>query len=251
MKNLPLFIIFSWIIFSGCNSYSTNPKSDASRAPSFRINENGDTVLIHYYENGAVVSEVTIKYHKMNGLAINYYENGKIQNDINYKNGQKEGRVTWNYESGKLYRETQYVEGEIDGIQKMYYEDGKLMAEVPYVKSELQTGTKEYNSDGKLITNYPEIIFEPVDRTAFDNRFILRVSLSKKQKDTKFFRQVEAGGKTIPIGLVLKEGCAEISWPVPKGTYIMEKVRITAEFDTSLGNPKRIEKTYNLAVENR
>jgi hypothetical protein len=251
MKNLPLFIIFSWIILSGCNSYFTNPKQDASQLPPFRINENNDTVLINYRENGTVVSEVTIKNHRMNGLAINYYENGKIQNEINYKDGQKDGRVTWNYEKGNLYRETHYVEGEIDGVQKLYYEDGKLMAEVPYVKGKLQPGTKEYNSDGKLKKNYPEIIFEPIDKSAFENKFILRISLSKKQKDTKFFRLIEIGGKTITTGLDLKEGFAEITWTVPKGTYRMEKVRIIAEFDTNYGNPMRIEKSYNLAVENR
>jgi len=252
LKNFALLLILLWIGITGCNPFIGKPEQDNSGKSSIRFDDNGDTVLINYNEKGILLSEVTVKNGRMNGVAFNYYENGKIQNEINYKDGIKEGRVTWNYENGKLYRETQYVNGEIEGIQKKYYEDGKLMAEIPYAKGELQPGTKEYTSDGKLKKIIPDVIFEAIDKTAFDDKYILRITLSKKQKKTKFTRLVEfTKGNPIPVRLDVKDNFAEIVWNIPKGSFIMEKVRLEVEFNTSMGNPVKIETAYNVAAENR
>ena len=251
---LPYFFFLSFIALamSGCSLFTQDQAAENPGKPSIKYNENGDTVLINYNDKGLLLSEVTVKNNKMNGLAYNYYENGKIQNEISYVDGIKNGRATWNYENGKLYRETSYKDGEIDGIQKKYYEDGKLMAEVPYKNGVLQPGTREYSTSGTLKKNLPEIKIEAIDKIAFESQYILRVSLSKKQSNVKLYRITESmRGNSVRVPLILKDGYAEIKWILPKGTFIMEKVIIVAEYTTNLSNPVIIEKSYNVAVENR
>jgi antitoxin component YwqK of YwqJK toxin-antitoxin module len=245
-------LIFLWIGLSACNSFFNSQDQNSSQKSSIRYNEVGDTVLMNYNEKGVLQSEVTVKNGQMNGISFNYYDNGKIENEITYKDGKKDGRSTWNYENGELYRETQYVDGVMEGVQKKYYKGGRLMAEIPYSKGELQPGTKEYTTEGTLKKNIPDIVFEEIDKIAFDNKYILRISLSKNKSGTKFWRYIETmKGNMALVNLKLQDNHAEISWDVPKGAFVMEKVRVIAEFNTTLNNPVKIEKTYNVAVENR
>jgi hypothetical protein len=251
MRVLTFCIICSFILATGCNTVINKQESTSSEDHSFRINENGDTILTKYNENGNLVSEVPVKNHQMNGIAINYYDNGKVQNEISYLNGQKHGRVTWNYENGKLYRETQYNMGVIDGYQKKYYENGKLMAEMKYKDGQLLPVTVEYTKEGN-VKKLPEIRFEAIDKLAFDKRYFLRISLSQKQKETKFYKIAESMmGNPVKIPLAMKENYAEMEWIVGEGEYVMEKLKIAAEFTTNLGNQVILESTYNLAIENR
>lgn len=249
---LPIFCLFCLIILvTGCNTVNDKPKSTSSEDQSFRINEKGDTILTKYNEKGILVSEVPVKNHQMNGIAINYYDNGVIQNEISYVNGQKHGRVTWNYENGKLYRETQYNMGIIDGYQRKYYENGRLMAEMNYKDGQLLPGTKEYSKEGNE-RKMPEIRYETIDKLAFDKRYILRISLSQKQKGVKFYKVLETIlGNPLNIPLDMKENYAEMEWMVREGEYVMEKLKIVAEFTTALGNQVILEGSYNLAIENR
>jgi hypothetical protein len=242
---------FLVLIALGCDSFTINQPKEPAARNRFKINDAGDTVMMIYHENGKLSSEIIIKNRMKNGLAVNYYENGEIKNEIPYKDNLKEGRVTWNYESGALYRESTYVHDEIEGIQTRYYEDGKLMAEIPYKSGKVLTGTKEYSKEGKLKTHYPEIQFEAIDKLAFENKYFLHLSLSKKDLDAKFFKVTEINGTIYDIPIEIKGEMAELSWYLPKGDYIMEKVTVAAEYYTVLNNPVRLEKTYNLAIENR
>jgi len=252
LRNIIFIFLVIAIVISACNSFTNNQEKEDTGKPAIRFSENGDTVLINYNEKGLLLSEVTVKNNKMNGLTYNYYDNGKIMNEITYTDGVKNGRATWNYENGKLYRETLYKAGEIEGIQKKYYEDGKLMAEIPYKNGVLQPGTLEYSNTGKLKKNLPEITIEPIDKIAFESKYSLRISLSKKQSNLRLYRVVESmKGNSVRVPLDVKDGYAEIKWVLPKGSFIMEKVSIVAEFTTNLKNPVTIEKTYNVAIENR
>jgi hypothetical protein len=231
--------------------FSPEKKPEAVDHPPYRINEEGDTVKIAYHPNGNKSSEYTIRDRRMHGPAFNYYEDGTLKNEIIYKEGLQDGRATTYYENGALYRESVFVNGNIEGIQKRYYENGKLMAEVPYKNGELQLGTKEFNQDGKLKEIRPEILLNLEDRSAFDGEFILHMSLSKKQKGTKFYRQTIVERKSYLVDIPVSDGMGKMSWKLRKGGYLMEKLNIVTEYTTILGNPVRLEKTYNLAIENR
>jgi hypothetical protein len=243
--------LLALILFSGCSQVINKPEKETTPNQRFRINDQGDTVVINYRKNGILLSEITIKNGMQNGLCLNYYENGNIQNEIWYKDGDKNGRATWNYESGKIYRESVYIDDEIEGIQKKYYEDGKLMAEIPYRKGVLLVGTKEYNKEGKLKKNYPEIIIEPVDKMAFENKYYLRASLTKNDPDAKFYEVKYLDGKKYDIPVPIKNGVAELNWFVPENAFIMEKVTVAVEYNTVLSNPVRLEKSFNLAADHR
>jgi hypothetical protein len=251
MKAAFILMILFLVVAPGCQQINNETGKQSNSSEKYRINDNDDTVLLNYRTNKTLLSEVTVKNGMRNGLCLNYYENGKVQNEITYKDDVKIGRSTWNYESGKLYRESNYVDGKIEGIQKLYYEDGGILAEVPYKNGKLQTGTKEYNKDGKQKKSYPEIIIQPVDKLAFDSKYYLNISLSKPASGLKFYRVADIAGGMNDISLPLNSGKAQLSWYVPKPGYAMEKVIVAAEFNTALNNPVRLEKSYNLAIENR
>lgn len=251
MKNLAFILLLFIFHLPSCVQESDKSPRVKEEKNKFRIDENGDTVRINYRENGTLLSEVTYRDGLRNGLAINFYENGEIKNEIIYKNNNKEGRATWYYENGVLYRETNYTGDQIDGVQKRYYDNGKLMAEVPYKNGQLQLGTKEYTKEGKLKKLYPEIIILPIDKTGFENTYILQISLSKKQRETQFYRVYDGVDRRLDEPLDSRNDMAEITWRVPKGSFVMEKIRIAAEFQTILSNPYRVEKSYNVSVERR
>jgi hypothetical protein len=58
-------------------------------------------------------------------------------------------------------------------------------------------------------------------------------------------------GNPLNIPLEMKDNYAEMEWIVKEGEYVMEKLKIVAEFTTNLGNPVTLESSYNLAIENR
>lgn len=206
---------------------------------------------IEYRDDGSVLSEITVKGGWKHGLAVNYYPDGRIQNEINYMEGRKEGRATTYYESGALYRESYFVNGKLEGIQKRYYENGKLMAEVPWKNGELQPGTMEYTSEGNLKQMYPEIVFGTEDKLAFNSNYVLKMHLSKKHRNTKFYKITKVDGKEFRVTVNMEGDTGELFYTIRKGGSIMERIHIIAEFHTVLNNPMRIDKTYNLAVENR
>jgi len=251
MKNTIIYLSLCVLLITGCDMFTRDLGTGTSSNKPFRINENGDTVKIVYSDNGKICSEIPLKGGYKHGLAVNFYQDGKIKNEIMYVDGVKQGRATTYYENGALYRESTFVDGKLDGIQKRYYDDGKLMAEVPYKDGELQTGTKEYNKSGELKNVYPEILLELEDKTAFESKFILKASLSKKCANTKFYRKAKVEGDSYLVAGKTKNGVGEFSWELRKGASYMEKIVIVAEFTTALNNPIRIEKPYNLALQYR
>ena len=254
MKELikSIFIIsFVGLIISSCDSSGQKKTIKSNKKLEWIVTKDGDSVLRKYRDDGSLLSYTTYVNRIKNGPAKKYYENGKIQFEINYKDGKKNGIVKWYYENGKLYRESVYVNGKIDGIQKKYYESGKLMAEIPYKKGRVMPGLKEYTKSGKLKKFYPKLRIKPIDRLAFEDKYIIRLSLSPKAKKPKFFQVLKLPGESYTYlkELTLKNGTGELVYTVYKGGYVMEKVTFRVETKTSLGNMYVIEKKYNVAID--
>ena len=114
MKKAFLFIIIFSQAFLSCNDFIFKKKEVRmdNKGKEIFLNENGDTVVFNYRENGTILSKVTIKGRYKNGPAFNYYDDGTVQHEFNYKDGVKHGVARFFYESGKLYRETFYVNGQ-------------------------------------------------------------------------------------------------------------------------------------------
>ena len=245
-----IFIFVLMIAITSCDS--PNNKKQPLKGKIWQTNEKGDSVLMRYNDKGKLLSYTTYKNGMKNGIAKKFHENGNVEFTISYKDNFHNGKTQWFYENGRLYRETYYKMGIKNGLQKKYYETGKIMAEIPFENGMIQPGLKEYNKSGKLKKKYPELIIEPVDNLAFENKYTLRCYLSNKSKKAKFSRWMK--GPTSGIGALVQvkniDGIANFDFFVSRGGYLMSKEKIRVEFKTALGNTYVIEKEYNLAVDN-
>lgn len=249
------FVLYSLILLcSSCEQF--NGKENPSKEEkTITKNKTKEGLVVNHRPDGEVLSEVNYKDKKRDGLAKSYHKNGAIHQEINYKDGLKDGLANTYYENGTLFKSTPYKAGKIDGIQKKYRDNGKLMAEIPYKNGQPGKGLKEYLVDGKLKTQYPEINIVPIDKMLKENSFHLKLSLSQNLKKTEFFVGNLDGGY-LPSDLRqlaprTSKSDFQIDYFVPPGTFIMEKVNIVCKATTILGNPYIIEKSYNVAVENK
>jgi len=254
MKQKYIFLIIIFIVFIySCDYYGSRKKPVNKQGEEWIINEDGDSVLNRYKKDGSLLSFTTYKNRLKNGLAVKYYKNGKVQFKIMYKDGYKDGEVIWYYDNGNIYRISNYVRGKIEGVQKKYYESGNLMAEIPYQNGEVQIGLKEYTKDGKLKKIYPTIKYELIDKLAFENKYILRLYLSNKSKAVKYYKYYKFPEQNTSWKekIKSKDGVGNLVYNIYKGDYIMKKEIIRAEYKTSLGNIYVIEKTINVAADNK
>lgn len=208
----------------------------------------------NYDREGNLLSTVTYENNVKNGMVTNYYvPSGNVNSTFEYVDGIKQGDETWFYESGKEYRVTPYVDGEISGIQKYYYESGQLMAEVPYKNGFPGKGLKEYEENGTLLTDYPKIVVTKEDHLATANSVLLKFTLSNKSGDVQYYRG------TLDEGIYLNKesqematqgGMAQISFNLPRGARVDQRVHIIANFKTRFGNPLITDISYNLQAYN-
>ena len=176
-------------------------------------------VYIHYVEG------------KREGPAVTYYNNGQLRSKLQFHNNQLNGTAKMYYKTGELYRVTNYVEGKADGMRTSYYKNGRVMAEVPYKDDYPGLGIKEYSQDGKPENDLPGIIITPVNRLAMEDKYILKISLSKTEPSTTFYVGDLEEGKYIHYGLwpqKPKNGTYEYVVHVRKGGFLMESLTVSA-----------------------
>gem|GEM_PF-364592 len=249
--NLRCSTVFSFMfmlvfIVSSCNLLNSTDDDTAQKDPYNSVREN-------YDKKGRLVSTISYKDSVPDGLAYNYYQNGNVQAEFNYKKGKKHGEEKVFYENGDLYQVTQYVNGQKWGIQKKYYEGNRLMAEIPFEDNEVVTGLNEYTKSGKQKNKGTKIEFELVDKTAFENKFELKVRLSDGSKAAKFHQYFvdekhEYVGKT---PLETDNGIGTLSYFVGPGKSLVKKIYIVAERKTTLRNLEIFKDSFNLAVVNK
>ena len=208
----------------------------------------------NYDQQGRLISEVHYVNNVREGTARNYYaKSGKLNSTLEFKNGIKEGDEIWYFESGQKYRVSPFRNGLIEGMQKLYYENGNIMAEVPYRAGYPGTGLKEYKQDGTLITDYPKLVIQKEDHLADANKILLRISLSNKDTRVKFYKGTLVEGKYLQKDLLLlasHDGNAQMDYNIPPGAMVNQKVTISANYKTRMGNPLILTRIYNLQVVN-
>lgn len=237
-----------------------------------------DNIVREYFANGKVKTEITVLDSLRHGPTKNYDQEGNLLSIVNYENNVRNGTVTnyyvpsgivsstfeyvdgvkqgdeiWFYESGKDYRVTPYVDGKMNGIQKYYYESGALMAEVPYKDNQPGKGLKEYEENGTLITDYPSIVITKEDYLATANSVLLKISLSNKTTDVTYYRGTLVDGTYLSEELkamAAQSGVAQISFNLPKGARVDQRIQIIANYKTRFGNPYISNTSYNLQIIN-
>jgi hypothetical protein len=241
---LILILIIKGLFFQACQVSTENTSIN---------NDPYNGIRRAYREDGTLLAEVTYKDSIRDGLARNYYRTGKVQLEMTYVKGIRHGDAYTYYEDGELYQITPYVNGERNGIQRKYYKGNILMAEIPFKNNEQVEGLKEYSREGKLISTDPRIIFNLVDKTAFENKFDLIIQLSDGSPHAKFSKIIKDnnGGNLLILPLESERGKAVDSHFLVPGTSKMENIYILAERKTRLGNNQIFYANFNLAVENK
>ena len=263
--------ILSFVLFAACTQQEKEPEQPANSSdiqvfkeyyPDGKIKSETEAKgkLRHgtskdYRKDGTLENLITYENNKKHGLAANYYPDGiTIKTELNYVNGYKQGEATWYYPDGSVYRKTPYENGRITGIRTTYYESGVLQSETPYSNGQPGIGLKEYTQDGDPKSYTARIQIREVDRISLDKTFTLIISLSNRSKRVEFYQGKLTNGvywndqlDPIPI----KNGIAELSFFVSKGTFKMETLNIIARDKSRLNHYHILQKEYHLAVENK
>ncbi len=211
-------------------------------------------LMKHYSPQGTLKSVYTYNTGKKDGPAVIYYPNGVLREKRYYKEGYRNGISEMYYRSGELYRESPFTMGKLEGIRKSYYKDGTLMASAPFKGGLPGLGLKEYNSSGELLNNKPRIIINPVNRLAFENKYILELRLSPPQGGTIFYIGDLKDEKYIHRGLFPIEpenGKGTFTMKLEKGEFRMETLTISAQYKTNKSNYGVVSRKYNLAIDNK
>ncbi|WP_333821240.1 toxin-antitoxin system YwqK family antitoxin [Ohtaekwangia sp.] len=242
--------LFSCLLVLSFVLYSCFPQKSSEASD----NSNKD-IRRKYYSDGTLHKEMVYKDGKQNGMAKEFFQSGKLFQEVPYQNGLREGIARRYYESGTLSQETPYHNDLMHGIQKKYRRSGDLMCEIPYYKGELCVGLKEYTTDGKLKKRYPSIVITPVDDILLNEMYTLRLKMSDGSKGVEYYvGKLSEGGYIGNDARRIWEvinGEAEVNYPMPRGTFLMEEVNIIAKVKTSQSNYFITEAKFHLAIENR
>ncbi len=208
-----------------------------------------------YRKDGTLENLITYENNRKQGFAANYYPDGKtVKTELHYVNGYKQGEAVWYYPDGNVYRKTPYVNGRITGMRTTFYETGVLQSETPYLNGQPGRGLKEYTQDGKPKSYKTRIQIREIDRISLDKTFTLVLSLSDQSRNVQFYQGKLTNGiywndQLAPIPT--KNGVAELSFHISKGTFKMETLNIVARDKTKLDHYHILQKEYHLAVENK
>jgi antitoxin component YwqK of YwqJK toxin-antitoxin module len=229
-------LILLIIILPACQYLSFEKKNIVKEV----LTQGVDGVQKKYRKNKSLLSAIEHKDKKRHGISRLYYKDGKtVHNEIRYKMGIKHGITKSYYPNGQLYYSVPYLNGEREGIMKKYYKTGEIMAEVPYKEGNSQPGLIEYQKTGNRKVKYPSIVFEEIDKAAFENKLIVRIKLSNGKKDVKFSKILfdNKGNEFSERFLLVENGTSNLNYPVFKNRPVDEKLKIKAEIKTFLGNP--------------
>ena len=102
-----------------------------------------------YYENGQLMSKLTYKDGKQNGLIESYYDNGQLESKGNWKGGKLNGIYEGYRENGQLEFKDTYKDGKQNGLARMYYENGQLMIKGTYKDGEPNGLFEYYRENGQ------------------------------------------------------------------------------------------------------
>jgi antitoxin component YwqK of YwqJK toxin-antitoxin module len=138
-----------WVIYN-LNKKLPGYKPNQIIEEGYFLNGKKTGLWKHFYENGAIKSEITYKNNIPFGYAKFYFKNGNISEEGNWENYKWNGNYKYYYESGQLRYDWKFVNGVRESTQKYYFENGKLNFEGEW-KNGGESGTiKEYNEDGTL-----------------------------------------------------------------------------------------------------
>jgi hypothetical protein len=231
-------LIFAFIV-SGCNGNSKQEGGTA--ADSLKAGEKAV-----YSENGKLHYIVESKDGKANGRVREYYTSGELYMDAIYKDDHRNGKCTFYFKNGKPFSVCYFIDGAKDGIDTKYGEDGRILAMVPYKKDKVQPGLKEFAKDGSELMETTTLQIKAVNQLARGGKYYLKVSLTESRNNTKYY----AASQSDPDSRELlkmsgNDGILEV--PVSSSGFVVKDIYIDAEYKTSMGNTRRLQKLYKFS----
>lgn len=240
-------ILLGAFVVAAYQYYMKSESEDAEQAESSSITLNGEKRK--YRDDNTLSSILNFKDGKRHGICRSFYEDGKrLHNEIRYVEGKKHGITNSYYRNGKLYYSVNYVDGKREGVMKKYYNTGELMAEIPYEEGKPQPGLIEYQRSGNVKKIYPELVFNEIDNTAFENRYTVQIKLSGNKKNVRFYMiEFDQYGDEIEKELFDTEnGISEVNFFIRQDEELKHRLRVKAVYTTFLNNPYVVYKEKNL-----
>jgi hypothetical protein len=241
MKLLSVLIsilIFAFIV-SGCNGNSGREGGNA--ADSLKAGEKAV-----YSENGKLHYIVESKDGKTNGRVREYYANGKLYMDAIYKDDHRNGKCTFYFKNGKPFSVCYFINGAKDSIETKYSEDGRILALVPYKNDKVQPGLKEFEKDGTELSDNTSLVIKAVNQLARGGKYYLRVSLTESRNNVKYYAAPQSDPDSRELlKMSGNDGILEV--PVSASGFVVKDIYLDAEYKTSMGNIRRLQKLYKFS----
>ncbi len=246
-----IIALFLWLMVMGCDQPAVDGKTtEVVRDKDGRIISG---TYKKYNAAGKLEAVMHFKDRKLHGKATKYYADGKtVRSELNYDMGRLNGLQKRYYASGKLYKEEPFVMGKRHGLVKKYRESGLLMSEARYKNGFAGTDLKEYLTNGKLKKKYPIIVVEEDDNLLKNGTYTLRVYLSDKSKNVKYYLgKLDAGGY-LHDGLDqqynITDGVLTYTFPLQPGQIVQHRFDFVARTPTRLNNTFVTTRTHRVKI---
>jgi hypothetical protein len=249
MKVFSYLCVFFLSLFfvTGCTGNKGNKQETEAAADTL----NQPDSIVRAKSGNYVVSEISYKNGRKNGLTKTFYPSGRVRTTRWYVNDMLQDSSIWYYEEGQIFRVTPYYNDTIDGVQKQYYRTGQLKARLGYSRGLRTTYFEEFTKEGKLVKDYPQVVVETKDTYKTNGRFTIMLSLSDKRTNVKFFRGDFIKGrydtaKVQKIPMLNNTGTLVLK---KSGSPRTQYVGVIAEIMTNFGNrfivAKKVDLLYN------
>jgi antitoxin component YwqK of YwqJK toxin-antitoxin module len=241
MKSFVFITIIIILILSlpGCNS-----KSRSQEGVSGDSLKEGEKPV--YSENGKLHFIVEYKDGKANGRVREYYADGKLYMDAIYKDDHRHGKCIHYFKNGKPFSVSYYKNGAKDSIETKFNEQGHVLALIPYKNDKVQPGLKEFEKDGAEHFDNAILVIKVVNNLASGGKYYLKVSLSESRKNVKFYAASQSDPDSREMLKVSgSEGILEV--PVSASGFVIKDIFVEAEYKTSMGNTRRLQKLYKFS----
>jgi antitoxin component YwqK of YwqJK toxin-antitoxin module len=184
MKHSILIALTSVIlVFAGCGG-----------GPGGRTAAEADTIPLpadtikRFMSGNYVVSEVTFRDGKREGLTKTFYQSGRLQRTYWYEKGLRQDTSNWYFEEGQVFQTTPFLNDTIHGIRKQYYRTGEIKARIGFTMGYRNDFFEEYTRDGKLVRNYPELVVRTEDSYKANGVYRIILELTDKQTKVNYLR---------------------------------------------------------------
>lgn len=236
---LSSFVILAFLL-SGCKGNSD--RQGASPVDSLKAGEKPV-----YSENGKLHFIVESKDGKANGRVREYYPDGNLYMDAIYKNDHRHGKCTHYFKNGKPFSVSFFINGAKDSIETKYGQDGRILALIPYKNDKVQPGLKEFKKDGTELIDNSSLQIKVVNNLAHGGKYYLRVTLTELRNNVKFYASpISYPDSREMLKMSGNEGILDV--PVLSSGFVIKDIFLDAEYKTSMGNTRRLQKLYKFSV---